>query len=103
MKGIRTIARIKDIVAELKLVVKRELIVINFVPTDIDPLLKEELDRLKITPTTTVPLDEEVRRYDLERKSLFDLPDTSKAVIAVNDLMDRLLKPDEIHIEGDKK
>ena len=103
VKGIRTIARIKDIVAELKLVVKRELIVINFVPTDIDPLLKEELDRLKITPTTTVPLDEEVRRYDLERKSLFDLPDTSKAVIAVNDLMDRLLKPDEIHIEGDKK
>lgn len=103
VKGIRTIARIRDIVAELKLVVKRELIVINFVPTNIDPLLKEELDRLKITPTTTVPLDEEVRRYDLERKSLFDLPDTSKAVIAVNDLMDRLLKPDEIHIEGDKK
>ena len=103
VKGIRTIARIRDIVAELKLVVKKELIVINFVPTDIDPLLNEELDRLGIIPTTTVPLDEEVRRYDLERKSLFDLPDTSKAVMAVNDLMDRLLKPGEIHIEGDKK
>lgn len=103
VKGIRTIARIRDIVAELKLVVKKELIVINFVPTNIDPLLKEELDRLEIIPTTTVPLDEEVRRYDLERKSLFDLPDTSKAVMAVNDLMDRLLKSDEIHIEGDKK
>jgi len=103
VKGIRTIARIKDIVAELKLVVKRELIVINFVPTNIDPLLKEELDRLKITPTTTVPLDEELQKYDLERKSLFDLPDTSKAVMAVNDLMDRLLKPEEIHIKGDKK
>jgi len=103
VKGIRTIARIKDIVAELKLVVKRELIVINFVPTNIDPLLKEELDRLKITPTTTVPLDEELQKYDLERKSLFDLPDTSKAVMAVNDLMDRLLKPEENYIKGDKK
>ncbi len=103
VKGIRTIARIRDIVAELKLVVKKELIVISFVPTNIDPLLKEELDRLKITPTTTIPLDEEVQRYDLEQKSLFDLPDTSKAVMAVNDLMDRLLKTGEIHIEGDKK
>jgi len=103
VKGIRTIARIRDIVAELKLVVKRELIVINFVPTNIDPLLKEELDRLEITPTTIVPLDEEVQRYDLERKSLFDLPDTSKAVMTVNDLMDRLLKAEEIHSKGDKK
>ncbi|GAI73658.1 unnamed protein product, partial [marine sediment metagenome] len=103
VKGIRTIARIRDIVAELKLVVKRELIVINFVLTNIDPLLKEELDRLEITPTTIVPLDEEVQRYDLERKSLFDLPDTSKAVMTVNDLMDRLLKAEEIHSKGDKK
>ena len=102
VKGIRTIARIKDIVSELKLVVRRELIVINFVPTIIDPLLKEELDRLEITPTTTVPLDEEVQKYDLERKSLFDLSDTSKAVMVVNDLMGSLLEPEEIHIEGDK-
>ena len=103
VKGIRTIARIKDIVSELKLVVRREAIVVNCVPTNIDPLLKEELDRLGITPTTTVPLDEEVQKYDLERKSLFDLPDTSKAVRAVNDLMDKLLRPEENHSKGGNK
>lgn len=103
VKGIRTIARIKGIVSELKLVVRRELIVINFVPTNIDPLLSEELVRLGIVPTTTIPLDDEVQRYDLKMKSLFDLPDTSKVVMAVSDLMDRLLKPEEIHIKGDKK
>jgi len=102
VKGARTIARIRDIVSELKLVVKRESAVINFVPTKIDPLISEELDRLGIIPTTTVPLDEEVQRYDLEMKSLLDLPDTSKAVMAVKDLMDNLLKAEKIHMKGVK-
>ena len=46
--------------------------------------------RLKITPAT-IPLDEEVYQYDLKLKPLLDLPDTSKAVKAVNDLMAKLL------------
>ncbi len=96
VKGIRTVARIRDLASELKLVVKRQLIVINFVPTKLDPLVTEELDRLGIEPITTIPLDEEVHEYDLKLKSLLDLPDTSKAARAVNDLMTSLLK-EEIH------
>lgn len=100
VKGIRTVARIRDLVSELKLVVKRELIIINLVPTKIGALINEELGRLGIVPTTTVPFDEQVQRCDLEMKSLFDLPDASKTVMAVNDLMDKLLKPEEIHMKG---
>jgi len=92
VKGIRTVARIRDLTSDLKLVVKRQLIVINFVPTKLDPLVTEELDRLGIDPVATIPLDEEVYEYDLKLKSLLDLPDTSKAARAVNDLMTSLLK-----------
>jgi len=91
VKGVRTVARIKELVAALKLVVKRQSVIINLVPEKLDPRVGEELSRLGIEPVTTVPLDEKVDDYDLRMKPLLDLPDTSKAVRAVNDLMARLL------------
>jgi len=91
VKGIRAVARIRDLAADLKLVVKRQLVIINLAPAKLDPLVTEELDRLGIDPIATIPLDEEVYKYDLKLKSLLDLPDTSKAVRAVNDLMAKLL------------
>jgi CO dehydrogenase maturation factor len=96
VKGVRTIARLRDLVTELKLVVKRQSVIINFVPNEIDPLISEELARLGIEPTITMPLDEEIREYDLKLKPLLDLPDTSKTVRAVDNLMARLLKTEGI-------
>jgi len=91
VKGVRTVARIRELVSELKLVVKRQSVVINFVPTALDPLVTEELARLGIDPTAIIPWDEEVREYDLKMKPLLDLPDTSRAVAAVGDLMAKFL------------
>jgi CO dehydrogenase maturation factor len=87
VKGVRTVARIRDLVAELKLVVKKQSVIINFAPTNLDPLVVDELDRLRIEPTAIIPEDREVYEYDLKLKPLLDLPDTSKAVTAVRDLM----------------
>ncbi|OGO18406.1 MAG: carbon monoxide dehydrogenase, partial [Chloroflexi bacterium RBG_16_50_11] len=91
IKGLRAIARIRELIKELKLVVKRESIIINMVPGQVDALLAGEMERLGITPALLIPADEAVRQYDLEQKPLFQLPDTSKAVAAVNELMNRLL------------
>jgi len=91
VKGVRTIAQIRDLVAELKLTVKRQSAIINFVPAKLDPLITEELARLGIEPLATIPLDEQVYDYDLNLKPLLDLPDTSKAVTAVDELMAKIL------------
>jgi len=91
VKGVRTISRIKELVSSLKLVVKRQLAIINMVPDKLDPIVKEEMDRLGIELTAVIPEDEEVYQYDLEMKPLLDLPDTSKAVKAVEGLMDEIL------------
>ena len=99
VKGVRAVARIRELVSELKLAVKRETIIINFVPDGIDPLLRQEMDRLGIVPTATIPIDEELHRCDLEQSPLFDLPDTAKAVMAVKDLMDKLLQPEKVQIK----
>ena len=91
VKGVRTVARIRDIVSELKLVVKRQLVIINFVPDTLNSTVKEELARLNVNLDTVVPWDEEVQRCDLEMKSLFSLSDTSNAVTAVNNVMNKIL------------
>ena len=96
IKGVRTLARLRDLIAELKLVVKRQSVIINFVPQKIDPLIGEELARLDIEPTTTIPQDEEIGEYDLKLKPLLELPD-SKAARVVDNLMANLLKTRDIH------
>lgn len=91
VKGVRTISRVRDLISELKLVVKRQSVVINFVPGKLDPIITEELNRLGIEPEATIPLDEELYQYDLEQKPLLDLPDTSKAATAVSSLLANIL------------
>ena len=91
VKGVRTIARIRDLISELELVVGRESVIINFAPDELAPGVIEELDRLGIEPTAIIPRDEILPEYDFELKSLLDLPDTSEAVKAVGSLMTELL------------
>jgi CO dehydrogenase maturation factor len=91
VKGVRTVARIRELVAELKLVVKRQSVLINLVPDGLDPLVAEELRKWGIDAAAIIPLDDEVYQYDLKLKPLLDLPDSSKAARAVNDLMTKLL------------
>ncbi len=90
IKGIRTVAQIRNLISELKLMVKRQSAIINFVPTKLDPVITEELARLGIEPVATIPLDEQVHDYDLKLKPLLDLPDTSKAVKAFDKLMAKI-------------
>jgi CO dehydrogenase maturation factor len=91
VKGVRAVAQIVELVTELKLRVKRRSVIINLAPPELDPLVRGELSRMKLEPAATIPLDDEVYRYDLELKPLLDLPDSSPAVRAVSDLMARLL------------
>ena len=91
IKGVRTVARIKELVTELKLVVKRQVVVINFVPGQLAPAVADELARLKIHPVVLMPEDDLVSKADLEFRSLLDLPDTAGAVRVVDNLMAELL------------
>ena len=96
VKGIRAAARIMELVSDLRLVVKRQSVIINFAPAKLDPLVSGELSRLGIEPAAMIPKDEEIYKYDLELNSLLNLPDTSKAVRAVNDLMTKISQRSKI-------
>jgi len=91
VKGIRTISRVKELVAELKLVVKRQSVIINMVPDDMDRHVKEEMSRLGIEPAAITPLDNTVAEADMAMNPLLDLPDC-RSTDVVDTLMTRLLQ-----------
>ncbi len=92
VKGVRTIARIKELIAELKLRVNHQSVIINMVPSQVDPALISEMDRLGIKPEAIIPEDPEIAEFDLKAKSLLNLPDSSGAVKAVDLLMSTVLQ-----------
>jgi CO dehydrogenase maturation factor len=80
-----------DLVTELNLVVRKQLVVVNMAPDELAPMVNDELVRLGIDSPVLIPRDEEIYRYDLEAKPLVDLPDSSKAVMAIDNIMDDLV------------
>ncbi len=91
VKGVRAVGRILELVDELKLKVKKTLVVINLVPDKLDPLVAGELERLRLKPDIIIPEDKELYHYDLEQKPLIEMPDNSPSVQAVDKLMAQLL------------
>ncbi|MFC1872633.1 AAA family ATPase [Chloroflexota bacterium] len=93
IKGVRTIANLIELVKELKIVVKRQSVIINVVPDGkLDPAIQAEMDRIGITPTALIPADETITNADLQMQSLLELPDSAPAVKAVNEMMEKLNK-----------
>jgi CO dehydrogenase maturation factor len=88
VKGLRTLGRIRALVAELKLDVRRlETVVTRVPPGEMDDHIQGELRTLAIKPLAFIPQDEAILHYDLERRSLLELPDSSPAVEAINRMM----------------
>jgi CO dehydrogenase maturation factor len=96
VKGVRTVARIIKLIEELKLVVGRQSVIINRVPQALDEYVVQELNQLNIKPMATIPLDDVIYKYDLEKRSLLDLPEDSGAVKAIGRFMNYVLDNKEV-------
>lgn len=91
VKGIRAIARVRELVAELKLTVRHQMAVVNMVPPGgLDELVGKEMEALGIKADALIHLDPELARFDLEQKPLITMPDTATAVRELDGLMDRV-------------
>jgi CO dehydrogenase maturation factor len=91
VKGVRTIARIQELVAELKLRVRSQSVVINLVADKLDPLIVKELASFNIGPDAVIPQDNQIYLADLNQDPLLNLPDDSPAVKAIDGLMKKIL------------
>ncbi|AKG54024.1 CO dehydrogenase accessory protein CooC [Dehalogenimonas sp. WBC-2] len=91
IKGVRTLNTVLQLVRELGLDIKRKWVVINQAPVRVDPLVNAELARLGISPDIVVPLENLILDYDLQQRSLLEMPEDSSAVSAIDEFMKKLL------------
>ncbi|HID56292.1 TPA: carbon monoxide dehydrogenase [Candidatus Poribacteria bacterium] len=90
VKGIRSAGRLKRLAEELDLNIKQIHLVVNRANGDLDLRLIEEMEKEGLELLQIIPEDELLPRYDLEYKPLLELPESSKAVKAIDELMSKV-------------
>ncbi len=93
VKGIRTVGRIEALIRELKLSVRKKHLIIDRAPFKIDEIFQQEIQKQGVPLLGTIPQDPLILEYDLQGKSLLDLPEESSAGQAVAAMMGRLFCP----------
>jgi CO dehydrogenase maturation factor len=92
-KGVSTAQRINQLIEELSLEIDRRILVINKTSDTEFAHLKRVTEGLNFEMVSPVPEDENVLKFDLEGKPVFNLPHDSKIITSVFELMDTLKIP----------
>lgn len=88
-RGIRSAGRVHDLIRGLKSPVKSIYLIVTKTTEGSMESLKEEIERTGLTLLGDIPLDPLVVEYDLADRPLFDLPDESVSVQAVESILHR--------------
>ncbi len=91
LRGLRAVGRINSMLDDLKLTVGHVGLVVNRAPEVMGKVFLEEVEKIGVPIIGTLPNDEALLEYDMERKSLLALPDESLAVGAVAQMMERVM------------
>ncbi|WP_418790623.1 AAA family ATPase [Phosphitispora sp. TUW77] len=89
-RGIRSAGRVKQIVDTLHTNVHNiYLVVTKVMETGIDDLMGE-IEATGLQLAGTIPYDPQVAEYDLKGKALYELPESSSAVMAVKEIITKV-------------
>ena len=93
-RGIDTALAIKNLAEKLHINFRHIYLVLNKVTEDeeVKNALAEMVKNSGLTLIGTVPEDENIRAYDLVGKPIIELPDDSKAVVAVKEIFEKICK-----------
>ncbi len=92
LRGLRAVGRIHEMLDSLKLSVSNVGLVVNRAPAQLGKAFLDEAERIGVQILSTLPNDDTLLEFDMERKSLLDLPDDSPAVLAVDSLMNKVFE-----------
>lgn len=81
-RGIMTAARIRDLVRELKLNIKKDLLVLNRMEGSLQQDTAEEIKQNRLDLAGVIPSDEEISRFDRNGTPTFRLPSSVPSVQA---------------------
>ena len=92
LRGLRAVARINEMLDDLKLDVKNTGLIVNRAPNKLEDIFLEEAEKIGIPIICKIPDDKALLEFDMKQKSLFDLPDDSLAVSAINKMIVKNIK-----------
>ncbi|WDP91585.1 MAG: AAA family ATPase [Desulfobacter sp.] len=90
LRGLRAVGRINEMLGDLKLEVKAKGLIVNRAPETLSQAFLDEVERIGVPIIATIPDDGNLLEFDMEQRSLMELPDDSPAVTAVDELMARV-------------
>lgn len=90
LRGLRAVGRINEMLGDLKLTVEHKGLIVNRAPQTLSKAFLEEAERIGVPILCTIPDDQNLLEFDMERRSLLDLPDDSPAVAAIQALMEKV-------------
>ena len=92
LRGLRAVKRIKEMLSDLKLDVKDIGLIVNRAPEKLNQKFLEEVEEIGVPIICTIPEDNTLLDFDMERKSFMDLPDDSLSVLEIDELMQKIIK-----------
>jgi CO dehydrogenase maturation factor len=87
LRGLRALARINEMLPGLKLTVKECGIIVTRAPEELGDAFSAEVEQIGLPIVATIPHDPTLLDFDMEKRSLLELPDTSASVVAIEQLM----------------
>jgi len=87
LRGLRAVRRIHSMLESLKLDVKEIAIIVTRGPDELSETFLQEAKEIGIPIAGIIPHDPALLEYDMERRSILDLPDDSLSVAALNKIM----------------
>lgn len=90
LRGLRAVGRINGMLGDLKLEVAHKGLIVNRAPEALNPAFLDEVESIGVPILATIPDDNNLLEFDMQRRSLLELAEDSPAVGAVNDTMVRV-------------
>ncbi len=88
LRGLRAVRRINDMLQSLKLKVASTAIIVTRGPEKLSDAFLAEVAEIGIPIAGVIPNDPALLEFDMERRSLLDLPDDSLSVAAIQKVME---------------
>lgn len=92
VRGVRAARSIVELAHNLKINVKRSLLIVNRANGSIPPALQAEIDAIGVELAAVIPADPTITAFDAEGKPIIALTATSPAVQAVERLTEKLVE-----------
>lgn len=87
LRGLRAVRRIHDMLESLKLQVKDMAIIVTRGPEKLGDAFMDEVNQIGLPVAAVIPNDPTLLEFDMEQRSLLDLPDEAPSVTAIDHLL----------------